>query len=212
MPAHKKHASTRARGNSATTAAKLTLATSQDYTSWTVAQLRTEVDARNAGRQTSAALAKPKTKAGLVAALVADDSPVPELPYPPPGVGPDGELINRVWHPEAVRWWNDVWSSPMSPEWDESDIHNVTICALLFDDIWSAPTAKERKDAASEFRLQRKDLGLTPYDRRRLEWTIETAAEATDRGNARRQDSAHSEPRGAQQPAEAEDPRLALVQ
>lgn len=95
---------------------------------------------------------------------------------------PDGP----VWHPEAKRWWNDVWSSPMSPEWDESDEHNVILCALLYNDIWSAETAKERKDAAGEFRLQRKDLGLTPYDRRRLEWTIESADEAKDRGRQRR--------------------------
>ena len=92
-----------------------------------------------------------------------------------------------AWHSETAKWWNDVWSSPMSPEWDESDIHNVTICALLFNDMWLAETAKERKDAAAEFRLQRKDLGLTPYDRRRLEWTIASADEATDRGRQRRE-------------------------
>lgn len=92
-----------------------------------------------------------------------------------------------TWHPETERWWNDVWSSPMSPEWDESDEHNVILCALLYNDIWLAETAKERKDAAGEFRLQRKDLGLTPYDRRRLEWTIASADEAADRGRQRRE-------------------------
>lgn len=95
---------------------------------------------------------------------------------------PDGP----TWHSETVRWWADVWSSPMSPEWDESDEHNVILCALLYNDIWMAETAKERKDAAGEFRLQRRDLGLTPYDRRRLEWTIESADEAKDRGRQRR--------------------------
>lgn len=98
---------------------------------------------------------------------------------PPMPTGP-------TWHPEAVRWWHDVWSSPMSPEWDESDEHNVILCALLYNDIWIAESAKERKDAAGEFRLQRKDLGLTPYDRRRLEWTIESADEAKERGDQRR--------------------------
>ena len=113
-----------------------------------------------------------------------------------------------AWHTEAQRWWSDVWSSPMSPEWDESDEHNVIICALLLNDMWQAETAKDRKEAAAEFRLQRKDLGLTPYDRRRLEWTIETAEEAKDRGRQRseRQQS------GAQQPDASSDPRLHLVQ
>lgn len=90
------------------------------------------------------------------------------------------------WHAETVKWWNDVWSSPMSPEWDASDVHNVIICAMLYNDIWVAESAKERKDAAGEFRLQRKDLGLTPYDRRRLEWSIESAEESKDRGRQRR--------------------------
>ena len=74
----------------------------------------------------------------------------------------------------------------MSPEWDDSDIHNVYIAAAIYDDMWTAETAKERKDAAAEYRLQRVDLGLSPYSRRRLEWTIETAEEAKDRGKRRR--------------------------
>ena len=107
------------------------------------------------------------------------------------------------WHPESVRWWSDVWSSPMSPEWDESDEHNVILCALLYNDIWMAETAKERKDAAGEFRLQRRDLGLSPYDRRRLEWTIESADEARDRGRQRRA-------RQATPAVTGEDPRNVL--
>lgn len=86
----------------------------------------------------------------------------------------------------ARQWWDDVWSSPMSPEWDDSDLHNVILCAMLYNDIWMAETPKDRKDAAAEYRLQRKDLGLTPYDRRRLEWTIETASEAREKGEKRR--------------------------
>lgn len=108
------------------------------------------------------------------------------------------------WHDETKQWWHDVWSSPMSPEWDDSDIHNVVICAMLYNDVWIAETAKERKDAAGEYRLQRRDLGLTPYDRRRLEWTIESADEAKDRGAQRRAR------RAPQQPASASDPRNVL--
>jgi hypothetical protein len=109
----------------------------------------------------------------------------------------------RTWHAETKRWWKDVWSSPMASEWAESDVHNVVLCAMLFDDVWTAETAKERKDAAGEYRLQRKDLGLTPYDRRRLEWTIESAAEAKDRGRARRE-------RRTPDPQAAGDPRGVL--
>lgn len=96
---------------------------------------------------------------------------------------PEREVL---WHDMTLAWWSDIWASPMSPEWDDSDVHNVYILAALYDDIWRAETAKDRKEAAGEYRLQRKDLGLTPYDRRRLEWTIESADEAKDRGNQRR--------------------------
>lgn len=107
------------------------------------------------------------------------------------------------WHQLTREWWSDVWSSPMSPEWDESDVHNVLIAAAIYDDMWTAETAKERKDAAAEYRLQRVDLGLSPYSRRRLEWTIEATDEAKDRGAARR---ARREP----SPAPSSDPRNAL--
>lgn len=107
------------------------------------------------------------------------------------------------WHEETKRWWHDVWSSPMSPEWDASDVHNVGICALTFNDIWAADTARERKDAAGEYRLQSARLGLSPYDRRRLEWTRESADEAKDRGAQRRA-------RRAPAPAAGDDPRSVL--
>lgn len=121
---------------------------------------------------------------------------VPPLPDREPG-----------WHPMTAEWWRDVWSSPMSPEWDDSDIHNVYICAAIYDDIWRAESSAGRKEAASEYRLQRKDLGLTPFDRRRLEWTIEQADEAQDRGRQRRARSTQKP-----QPASAAaDPRSVLT-
>lgn len=115
------------------------------------------------------------------------------------------ELPERVqgWHSLTREWWADVWSSPMSPEWDDSDVHNVYIAAAIYDDMWTAETAKERKDAAAEYRLQRVDLGLSPYSRRRLEWTIESAEESKDRGRQRRERSTIA-------PQAGDDPRNAL--
>lgn len=113
------------------------------------------------------------------------------------------------WHEMTKAWWADVWSSPMSPEWDDSDVHNIHILAMVYDDIWCATTARDRKDAAAEYRQQRKDLGLSPMDRRRLEWTIEQADEATARGEQRR--SRPSPPRaGSTRKGAAADPRAHL--
>lgn len=195
MPAKKKDPSTRARRNKASTAATLTpklVVALEDYSKHTVAKLRAEIDRRNETRPEDARLARTGSKADLVERLTADDDPTPQLPDRPDG-----------WHQMTRDWWADVWASPMSDEWHESDIHNLFVCAMLYDDMWCGETATARQKAAAEFRQQRAVLGLTPYDRRRLEWTIEEADEKKARGEQRRK--AEKPAQGAKPPAV--DPR-----
>lgn len=202
MPARKKDPSTRARRNKASTAATLhekpAPEPDQDYARMTVTALRAEIDRRNASRIDDEKLPRRGAKAMLVSALTEDDDDTPKLPRRIEG-----------WHPLTEAWWADVWASPMSSEWHESDVHNVYICAMLYDDMWTGETAIARGKAAAEFRQQRAVLGLTPYDRRRLEWTIESAQEATDRGKQRR--SAGQPPAPAKPGAKKKaDPRAGL--
>ena len=130
---------------------------------------------------------------------------VPTLPKRPDIIEYDSEgnrqTFETDWHEETLNWWSDLWASPMAAEYHSSDRHALFILAVLMDDFWNAPSTK----LASEIRLQRVAFGLTPYDRRRLEWTIETTEEAKDRGTARRGQS-------SPQPSQGKDPRLALVQ
>jgi hypothetical protein len=108
------------------------------------------------------------------ATLVADhDVEAPKLP-------------TRLWHEQTRAWWVDVWASPMAPEYDESDRHGLFALAVLVDDFWCTEDAKLRKEIASEIRQQRQCFGLTPIDRRRLQWEIERVDEAQDRGQRRR--------------------------
>lgn len=189
MPAKKKDVSARARRNQSPTKATLqrpALRSVADFTDLTVVQLRARITEVNQSRPADQQIQKRGSKAELVERLAAAESPVPPLPKHPPRVTEEGEKISVEWDAQTVAWWNDVWTSPMASEWDPSDVHNVLVVALLYDDIWSASTPKGRKDALAEYRLQRADLGLSPYSRRRLEWTIETAAEAVDRGTRRR--------------------------
>lgn len=131
-----------------------------------------------------------RNKTSTRATLTRDhDLEAPELPERPEG-----------WHSMTKRWWADVWASPMAPEWDDSDKHNVYLLAMIYDDIWCAETPKERKDAAAEYRQQRKDLGLTPFDRRRLEWQIEQADEAKAKGETRRSRPETGKPKGGKDP------------
>lgn len=109
---------------------------------------------------------------------------------------------SRAWLPETVAWWEDVWASPMAAEFHESDTHGLLVLAALIDHFWTEPDAK----LAGEIRLQRQSFGLTPYDRRRLEWTIESADQAKDRGRARRARSAGDRPT----PKPGDDPRSVL--
>ncbi|WP_237755002.1 hypothetical protein [Nocardia nova] len=116
-------------------------------------------------------------------------------------IRPDLPDRDGGWHAQTVAWWDDMWASPMAGEYIDADKHALYMLAVLIDDFWLEPSQK----LAAEIRLQRAAFGLTPYDRRRLEWTIETTEEAKERGDRRRQNA------GVQQPPEAADPRLALV-
>jgi len=98
---------------------------------------------------------------------------IPELPLP---------TDDHVWHPLTLAWWAAVWSSPMAPEYDDSDIHGLYVLAMLVDGFWTHP----HWTAAAEIRLQGQRFGLSPIDRRRLQWEIERTDEAQERGNRRR--------------------------
>ena len=148
MPAAKKHPSTRARRNVASTAATLS------------SNVR--------------------------------PGPVPALPK------------TRDWSPLTLAWWKDLWHSPMSAEYHESDRHQIVVLAMLMDDFFTAESRTMRKEISGEIRQHRTAFGMTPYDRRKLEWTIESAEEAKDRGKHRRQRGS------AATPASVADPRNVL--
>ncbi len=118
--------------------------------------------------------------------------PVPDLP---PGVD---------WHPAVQAMWDDLWASPMAAEYHASDLHQLVVMARVHQDFYDAETPTGRREAAVELRLQRQAFGLTPLDRRRLEWQIESAEQAKERGQQRRRSSV------AVPPAAADDPRAAL--
>ncbi|MCC5781388.1 hypothetical protein CRM73_00195 [Kocuria sp. CCUG 69068] len=135
------------------------------------------------------------------AAVLLPGAAAAETPELPVRRNLEGDEI--PWQAQTLEWWDDLWAAPMSAEYHSSDKHALFVLAALMDQFWVAPDSK----LAGEIRLQRQAFGLTPYDRRRLEWTIETAEEAKDRGTRRRAGSSTS-----RQPDEGDDPRLTLVQ
>lgn len=108
------------------------------------------------------------------------------------------------WHPLTVEWWNALWTSPMSAEFHQSDWYQLVLLAMAYDRLLDPDLSPAQfKVLSEEVRSHRQPFGMTPYDRRRLEWQIESAEEAKDRGKKRRE----SQATGVKQPAKGSDPR-----
>lgn len=85
----------------------------------------------------------------------------------------------------TVQWWQDVWRSPMAPEFLQADIHGLYVLAELRDRFWREPSAA----LAAEIRQQEQRFGLSPIDRRRLQWEVPRGAAGPDRPAAPGQDA-----------------------
>ncbi len=109
-------------------------------------------------------------------------------------------LPDREWSPATRAWWADVWASPMAGEFDASDLHGLLMLAVLVDDFWLAESPSLRSKLAGEIRQQSQRFGLSPIDRRRLQWEIERTEEAQAKGSKRRAPSPSSDPRSILRP------------
>jgi hypothetical protein len=111
----------------------------------------------------------------------------------------------RKWRRETISWWKDIWHCPMAVEFIESDKHQLYILADLIDQFWREEANGKGASAslATEIRLQRQCFGMTPIDRRRLQWDIEKAEKANMAGQERRE-------KGRKTKKYKVDPRAAL--
>jgi len=76
----------------------------------------------------------------------------------------------------------------MAVEFIKSDMHQLYILADLIDQYWRESASRNGPSPAlaTEIRLQRQCFGLTPIDRRRLQWEIERGEDANVKGQKRR--------------------------
>jgi hypothetical protein len=96
----------------------------------------------------------------------------PESPdIPPLEPRPDGE----PWHPQTLVEWDMWWRSPMSTAWIETDVGQLFVVALSYDNVMKNPGNTHWQ---TELRLQRPCFGLTPVDRSRLQWEVSRGEEA----------------------------------
>jgi hypothetical protein len=145
---------------------------------------------------------KEVTRATLPSVEKSARNRVPELPKKPGG-----------WHAMTKDWWSSVWRSPMASEYLGPDVRGgLYMLAYLHEGYWqtlalagydAAVVAGRLKELASEIRLQEVRFGLSPLDRRRLQWEVEKGEEAAEKTRTRRQAK-----RAPQRPVK--DPRSVL--
>lgn len=91
------------------------------------------------------------------------------------------------WHPRVVEWWEAVWKSPMAAEYLGPDIlGGLYDLAELRQRRWTEPDTKALTALSTEIRHQEVRFGLSPIDRRRLQWEVERGEQADDRTKSRR--------------------------
>jgi hypothetical protein len=73
--------------------------------------------------------------------------------------------------------WRAIQRSPMVAEYLSADLPQLFILAELYEQYWRTGDVKY----AAELRQQRQFFGLTPLDRRRLEWTVQRVEEGAGR-------------------------------
>lgn len=100
---------------------------------------------------------------------------------------PEREKKSERWHPLVLAWWESVWRSPMASEFLDSDMRGgLYRLAELHQQFWSVDDGGKRVNIAKEIRQQEVGFGLSPIDRRRLQWEIERGEQAVDRTSSRR--------------------------
>lgn len=118
-----------------------------------------------------------RNKSSSRAQLPAESRPLPDKPRLPNCPNAGG------WNSMAQRWWEDVWSSPMASQFSWGDMPALFRLVALVDAFWKSGEL----EFAREIRLLEREFGLTPLSRRRLEWSVAQAEEATDRLDRRRE-------------------------
>ena len=112
------------------------------------------------------------------------------------------------WHRMLREWWESVWRSPMASEYLQADMKGgLYHLAYLHQLYWEATelgfgAINSLPKLAAEIRLQEVRFGLSPIDRRRLQWEVERGEQAAEKVQQRRQTKAAK--------SNASDPRKGL--
>lgn len=119
---------------------------------------------------------------------------------PPLPKRPDGEKWSKL----AQDHWKTIWRSDMASEFADSDLERLYVYIDCYDRWWTAESDTQRQKYMAEVRLQGIFFGLTPLDRRRLQWEIDRGDEAQVKTRKRKNEQKPKAVTG-------DDPRAALA-
>jgi hypothetical protein len=112
--------------------------------------------------------------ATLPTEAAAASQPVPDLP--------PRELSTEIWHKRVIEWWESVWRSPMASEYLDADMRGGLFnLAELYQLRWTERDSRAKANLIHEIGLQEVRFGLSPIDRRRLQWQIAQGEEAEEK-------------------------------
>jgi hypothetical protein len=116
---------------------------------------------------------------------------------------PQRDSKTEKWHPKVLEWWSAVWKSPMAAEFLEADMRGgLFLLAELQQKRWTTNDVKEFVALSSEIRQQEVRFGLSPIDRRRLQWEVEKGEQAVERTARRRRAKEDDKKREGKDPRE----------
>lgn len=148
-------------------------------------------------------------KTSTNAKLFAVENPeIPPMPSPEDWVKRlDGQ---SYWNPAVIKWWTDIWSSPMSGEFSQSDIHGLYLgCKQLHESLNPSNKGTEQASFMTKFEQTVRNFGLNPMSRRALQWEIDRGSEAAGRTADR--EAKAKERAESNGPKAVKDPRKGLT-
>lgn len=92
-------------------------------------------------------------------------------------------LVGVAWQPITRKWWRELWSSGMAPEYLEVHRYGLFRVAMLFNRFFD-PETELKQQLEIQVRLEKAeaDYGINPMAMRRLEWQIVETEDKKSKG------------------------------
>lgn len=143
------------------------------------------------GRPRKAGAARPDQRKPSKVLEDRSDAEVPPMPdaseWIPLPQGPAEETepnFEPQWSQAVVDWWESIWTSPMSSEFVDADIHGLYMaCVYMHESLNPYYKVTDRLKMGQAWEKAIQSYGLTPTARESLRWAISQGTQAENRTN-----------------------------